>query len=128
MRQRRTFVYIYLDDGPVPAGRLDIVEDGRNSFAEFSYGARYVQRPDAVAVDPVAVPLRPSNDANQVYRTPESFEVFNGSQDAAPDGWGRFLVSKAAGGTALTEFDYLVASGDKRVGALAFGPNATGGP
>jgi serine/threonine-protein kinase HipA len=128
MRERRTIVYIYLDGGPVPAGRLDIVEDGRNSFAEFRYGARYVQRPDAVALDPIELPLPTGANADQVYRTREGFEVFNGIQDAAPDGWGRFLVSKAAGAIPLTEFDYLVASGDNRVGALAFGPDATSGP
>jgi serine/threonine-protein kinase HipA len=37
-------------------------------------------------------------------------------------------MQKAAGAENLTEFDYLVASGDHRVGALAFGPDPTGGP
>jgi serine/threonine-protein kinase HipA len=37
-------------------------------------------------------------------------------------------MHKAAGSENLGEFDYLVASGDHRVGALAFGPDANNGP
>ena len=48
MRTRTTYVYIHLDEGPVPAGRLDMTEDGRNSYATFQYGARYLRRPNRV--------------------------------------------------------------------------------
>ena len=57
MRIRTTYVYIHLDEGPVPAGRLDITEDGRNSYAIFQYGARYLRRPNRVPLDPAALPL-----------------------------------------------------------------------
>lgn len=128
MRSRITFVYIHLAEGPVPAGRLEMVEDGRNSFATFQYGARYLRRPDRVAVDPAALPLPETDAAPWTYRTAEGFDLFNGIRDAAPDGWGRYLMHKAAGAEILGEFDYLVASGDHRVGALAFGPDPNGGP
>jgi serine/threonine-protein kinase HipA len=68
------------------------------------------------------------DDAPQTFRSAENFDLFNGIRDAAPDGWGRYLMHKAAGPENLEELDYLVASGDHRVGALAFGPNPTGGP
>jgi serine/threonine-protein kinase HipA len=122
---RVTFVYVHLAGGPVPAGRLEVIEDGRNSYAIFDYGSRYLQRPDRVPVDPAALPLP---DRNGQFRTAEGFDLFNGIRDAAPDGWGRYVMHKAAGVTNLGEFDYLVASGDDRVGALAFGPDPTGGP
>jgi serine/threonine-protein kinase HipA len=128
MRRRTTFVYVHLADGPVPAGRLDMVEDGRNSHAVFQYGARYLQRPDRVAVDPAALPLPDPSAADQSFRTAQDFALFNGIRDAAPDGWGRYLIAKAAGAEPLEEFDYLIASGDHRVGALAFGSDPTGGP
>jgi hypothetical protein len=51
---------------------------------------------------------------------------FNGIRDAAPDGWGRHLMDLAAGARALSEFDYLIATDDARVGALAFGPDLSG--
>lgn len=128
MRSRSTFVYIHLAEGPVPAGRLEMIEDGRNSHATFAYGARYLRRPDRIAVDPAALPLPDADAAPWTFRTAEGFDLFNGIRDAAPDGWGRYLMRKAAGAANLEEFDYLVATGDSRVGALAFGPDPTGGP
>jgi len=128
MRQRTTFVYIHLADGPVPAGQLDMIEDGRNSHAIFQYGRRYLQRPDRVAVDPAGLPLPDLDAADQSFRTAQDFALFNGIRDAAPDGWGRYLIAKAAGAESLEEFDYLIASGDHRVGALAFGPDPVNGP
>lgn len=128
MRTRTTYVYVHLSEGPVPAGRLDMIEDGRNSYATFQYGARYLRRPDRVPVDPAALALPDPDEAPQTFRSAEGFDLFNGIRDAAPDGWGRYLMHKAAGPENLEEFDYLVASGDHRVGALAFGPDPTGGP
>jgi serine/threonine-protein kinase HipA len=121
-------VYVHLSEGPVPAGRLDMVEDGRNSHATFQYGARYLRRRDRVPVDPAALALPDPDDALQTFQSAEGFALFNGIRDAAPDGWGRYLMHKAAGLENLEEFDYLVASGDHRVGALAFGPDPAGGP
>jgi serine/threonine-protein kinase HipA len=128
MRQRTTFVYVYLTEGPVPAGRLDMIEDGRNSHAVFQYGRRYLQRHDRVAIDPAALPLPDPEASDQTFRTAPDFALFNGIRDASPDGWGRYLIAKAAGAETLEEFDYLIASGDHRVGALAFGPDPTNGP
>jgi serine/threonine-protein kinase HipA len=128
MRTRTTYVYVYLAEGPVPAGRLNLIEDGRNSYATFQYGERYLERPDRIAVDPAALALPEPGTASWEFRTAEGFALFNGIRDAAPDAWGRYLMQKAAAGSALEEFDYLVASGDHRVGALAFGPDAVKGP
>jgi serine/threonine-protein kinase HipA len=128
VRTRTAYVYVHLAEGPVPTGRLDMTEDGRNSYATFQYGARYLQRPNRVPVDPAVLALPEPNAAAQTFRTAEGFDLFNGIRDAAPDGWGRYLMHKAAGSENLAEFDYLVASGDHRVGALAFGPDPTGGP
>lgn len=119
MIEQTTFVFMHLVGGAVPVGRLRMVTDGRNSYAAFAYGNRYRQRPDAVAVDPETLPL--DGPSGEVL-TDEGFDLFNGVRDAAPDGWGRYLMRKAADGRELSEFDYLVGSGEHRVGALAFGP------
>ena len=121
MAERTTFVFMLLAGGPVPAGRLRMIEDGRNSYAAFAYGARYRERPDAVPIDPEMLPL--DGTTGEVL-TDEGFELFNGIRDAAPDGWGRALMQRAAGAKTLGEYDFLVASGEHRVGALAFGPTA----
>jgi serine/threonine-protein kinase HipA len=119
------YVYIYLEEGPVPAGILETTGTGREATARFRYGRRYLERKDRIAIDPVQLPL-PGNEGDRDYFAPEDFALFNGIRDAAPDGWGRHLMDRAAGGRPLSEFDYLVATGDARVGALAFGPDLSG--
>jgi serine/threonine-protein kinase HipA len=120
-----TYVYIYLNQGPVPAGLLETVGEGRETTARFRYGRRYLQRKDRLAIDPIQLPLH-DPDADREYTAPEGFVLFNGIRDAAPDGWGRHLMDRAAGGHPMFEFDYLVATSDTRVGALAFGPDLSG--
>jgi serine/threonine-protein kinase HipA len=119
------YVYIYLEDGPVPAGVLETIGSGREATARFRYGRRYLQRKDRLTIDPIQLPL-PDADSDRLYTAPEDFVLFNGIRDAAPDGWGRHLMDRAAGARPLSEFDYLVATGGTRVGALAFGPDLSG--
>jgi serine/threonine-protein kinase HipA len=121
----QTYVYIYLEEGPVPAGLLEAIGTGREATARFRYGRRYLQRKDRLALDPVQLPLHEA-DVDRDYSAPEGFVLFNGIRDAAPDGWGRHVMDRAAGARALTDFDYLIATGDARVGALAFGPDLSG--
>ena len=116
-------MYIHLDEFSVPAGRLDMTEDGRNSYATFQYGARYLRRPNRVPIDPAALPLPDPDAPAQTFRTAKDLDLFDGIRDAAPDGWGRNR-GKAAGSENLMELDYLVATGDHRVGALTFGPRS----
>lgn len=124
MATARTYVFVHLAEGPVPAGLLVMTDEPRNQFATFTYGRRYLKRPDRIAVDPVSLPL-PAPNADQTFRTEEGFAVFNGIRDAAPDGWGQYLMYKAMGDRLPTDIDLILASGDNRVGVLAFGPTAT---
>ena len=116
-----TYVFVHLAGGPVPAGLLTMTDEPRNPSATFAYGRRYLARPDRVPVDPVALPLH-DPAANRTYRTEEGFAVFGGIRDAAPDGWGQYLMYKAMGDRLPSDIDLILASGDYRVGALAFGP------
>src|SRR5580704_13656901 len=118
----KTYVYIHLEEGPVPVGLLEASGTGREATARFRYGRLYLKRKDRLALDPVQLPLHEA-DIERVYTTPEGFVLFNGIRDAAPDGWGRHVMDREAGARALTDFDYLIATGDARVGALAFGPD-----
>jgi serine/threonine-protein kinase HipA len=120
-----TYVYVYLEEGPVPAGLLETIGVGREATSRFRYGRLYLQRKERLAIDPVQLPL-PDADPDRDYLAPEGFVLFNGIRDAAPDGWGRHLMDRAASAQALSEFDYLIATGDARVGALAFGPDLSG--
>ena len=121
---KRATVYVYLEEGPVPAGILTTHIEGRNTSSEFIYGNKYIERPDAVPVDPVDLPL-PGEQVEYVTRN--DFPIFNGIRDASPDNWGRYLLDNKYSVSGLDEFDYVAASGSDRVGALAFGESATSG-
>ena len=119
----RTYVFVHLEEGPVPAGLLTMTDEPRNQFATFAYGRRYLERADRIPVDPVALPLHEAG-TSRTFRTEEGFAVFGGIRDAAPDGWGQYLMYKAMGDRLPSEIDLILASGEHRVGALAFGPTS----
>lgn len=121
MTTRRTYVFVHLAEGPVPAGLLTMTDEPRNQFATFAYGRRYLERTDRIPVDPVALPLHDAG-TSRTFRTEEGFAVFGGIRDAAPDGWGQYLMYKAMGDRLPSEIDLILASGEHRVGALSFGP------
>lgn len=117
------YVYVHLvEDGWVPAGLLQYEESGRFSSSSFRYGTKYLERPNKIAIDPSQLPLQ-----DRTFATTEGFIVFNGIRDAGPDKWGRYLLDKKFG-RALTELEYVAASGADRVGALAFSDDPRSGP
>ncbi|MCD4741457.1 MAG: type II toxin-antitoxin system HipA family toxin [Desulfobacteraceae bacterium] len=117
-----SYVYMHLNGDFVPAGIMHTYQKGHAGYSTFQYGKRYLERPDATPVDPVSLPL-----SNIEYHTPEWLILFGGIRDAAPDGWGRYLLEKEAN-KPMSEFDYLVRAGLDRVGALGFGPDPVNGP
>lgn len=122
---KQATVYIHLKEGPVPAGILTMQIQGRYTSSEFAYGNKYLERPDAVSLDPIELPLPPPGKTT-IYETKNS-PIFNGIRDASPDKFGRYLLKKKYSHIGLDEFDYVAASGYDRVGALAFGESPTSG-
>lgn len=123
MTERRAIVFIHLGGGFVPAGLLVMQQDGDDLFSVFAYGSRYLQRPDAVAVDPVALPLEEKIFSTDGY--------FGAMADSAPDGWGQHILDNAAmaHGQRALAFDYLtVLPLETRIGALAYGTDTAAGP
>lgn len=118
MRNREAYVHMHLEGEFVLAGRLRYHEDGRYSRCFFEYTNRYLERENAVPVDPVQLPL----GKEHIFEGPEGGILFGGIRDACPDDWGRHVLDSAAIGTgfALTEFDYMLYAGPDRVGALGF--------
>lgn len=119
---KRVVVFITLDKTPIPAGLLQFVGSGRNSHSFFRYGKRYIEREDAISIDPVQLPL-----GSREIETPTDFELFNGVRDAGPDKWGRYLLEKRFE-RSLDELDYVLASSQDRSGALSFGDDPAGRP
>jgi serine/threonine-protein kinase HipA len=115
------FVYITLpgETHPVTAGRFTLTADrAGNPLGRFVYGRRYLERPNAVAFDPVELKL-----ADRTYETTTMKGVFGALRDSGPDYWGRRVIEKHAGKPQLGELDYLLHSPDDRAGALGFGLN-----
>ena len=119
--ERECYVYI------VPPGAIEFVTAGRfhvsptpdgQAVGEFVYGRRYIERDDAVELDPVELRLR-----RGLYETARMEGFFGAIRDSMPDSWGRRVIEKHTGHTRLEEFDYLIQGPDDRAGALGFGLN-----
>ena len=86
------FVYITLpgETEPVTAGRFALAADRRGApEGRFVYGRRYLERPNAVALDPVQLKL-----AARTYSTVSLGGVFGALRDASPDYWGRLVIQR----------------------------------
>ena len=123
MAQRELFVFAHLPDtGFVPAGRLELTETGSAvDAASFAYGSRYLQRPGAIEVDPVSLPLKDREALrNQMLYPANGLALFGGIRDAAPDAWGRRVIEarRKVPANSLPESVYLLDAGSDRVGAL----------
>jgi len=115
------FVYVMLpgETSFVTAGRFELSSDRLgNPRGRFVYGRRYLERADAVALDPLELKLE--SDTFETFRLKG---LFGALRDATPDYWGRRVIEKHAGIAALGELDYLLQSPDDRAGALGFGLN-----
>jgi len=116
------FVYITLPGTtePVTAARFELALDRSGTpLGRFVYGKSYLDRKDAVAIDPVELKLAP-----RVYETTALKGVFGALRDAGPDYWGRRVIERNVGKAQLGELDYLLNSPDDRAGALGFGLGA----
>ncbi len=119
MTSRSCYVYVQLP------GSLDVATCGKfehetlstgGAVGRFIYGRRYRERPDAVPLDPFALPL-----SDQVVETARLKGVHGAIRDAAPDAWGRLVIDRGSDRTDLDELDYLLLGPQDRAGALTFG-------
>lgn len=119
---RECFAYIVLPGQItfVPAARFQWLPDQQGlPLGRLIYGRRYLERRNAVALDPVELPL-----TTRAYETRTFGGVFGALRDAAPDYWGRRVIQRHVDVAELPEIDYLLQSPDDRAGALGFGLNA----
>ena len=99
-------------------GRLRFDSDGRRQHSQFEYAGDWLAAPERFALSP-GLPLREGRHFSTGRKDRRS-ALPGCLADAAPDSWGRGLMTKALGG-GLSEFDYLVRSDDRtRQGALRF--------
>jgi len=117
---RECFVYITLPGHikPVTAGKFSVTTEKGLKIGHFTYGRKYLERPDKVELDPVELVL-----SENPYETTALKGIFGALRDASPDHWGRRVIERNVGGGELAELDYLLNSPDDRAGALGFGLN-----
>lgn len=130
MPERIVFIHLPGDTAAVPAGRLTMVEQGTTLTASrFAYGLRYLERPAALPVDPVALPLNQGRGGAELL-PPAGLTLFGALRDAAPDAWGRRVIENQlrAPPNGLPESVYLDHAGPYRSGALDIRQTATSGP
>lgn len=115
-RECHVFVVLPGTTDFVVAGRFRVstTPDGV-PLGEFVYGRSYLNRADAVELDPVELRL-----AERMYRTTRLGGFFGAIRDSMPDYWGRLLIERRFGRAQLQEFDYLAEGPDDRAGGLGF--------
>jgi len=122
--EREAYVYIQLPGTleTVPAGllRVQTLPDG-TQVGRFRYGDRYLQRPEAVALDPFQLPL-----AKTVFQFTQLKGIPGAVRDAGPDAWGRRVIEHKLqrSPTDLEELDYLLHGPQDGAGSLSFGLSA----
>jgi serine/threonine-protein kinase HipA len=88
----------------VTAGRFGLSVDLRGTpEGRFVYGRSYLERPNAVALDPVELKLSP-----RTYSTAALKGVFGALRDASPDYWGRRVIQRHLGRAQPGEMEYLL--------------------
>jgi serine/threonine-protein kinase HipA len=121
-QQIKLAVFAHLDGEWGPAGVLTLTEDGpRVQASQFAYGHRYIERPNALEVDPVSLSLQDRDAVRRVFLNPANgLTLFGGIRDAAPDAWGRRVIEAKlkVPANSLPESTYLLHAGSNRVGAL----------
>lgn len=94
-----------LGSGKWVVGRLRFESDGRRQHSQFEYADEWLDAKERFALSS-GLPLSrgshySSGKRDRRLALPRCFS------DAAPDAWGRVLMTKALGG-GLSEFDFLV--------------------
>lgn len=122
--EREAYVYIQipgtLETVPAALLRVQTLPDG-TQIGRFRYGDRYLERQEAVALDPFQLPL-----AKRVFEFTQLKGIPGSVRDAGPDAWGRRVIEHKLERRAadLQEIDYLLHGPQDGAGYLSFGLKA----
>lgn len=121
-KELKLMTFAHLGEGWAPCGQLTMTEQGPDLLASrFAYGLNYLNRADALEVDPVSLAIRGPQPVKGKQLLPVNNLVsFGGIRDAAPDSWGRRVIEAKlkVPANSLAESQYLLHAGSERVGAL----------
>ena len=109
------FFYPRKERKPLLAGELRLLPGMKGSV--FQYSKDFIANPNAIPLDPFSLPFQSTEIVT--VREGESF-LADAFSDAGPDAWGRAVIDRVAKLERSSEFDYLLAAGPNRTGALDF--------
>lgn len=119
MSKTRRTVQVALGERLLPVGTLVFETDGRREMSMFRYHASWLEHSQRFAISP-HLPLSEAAFNASSSRENRRAALPYPIADAAPDSWGRAIITKSIGG-APTELDFLLAADDvTRQGALRF--------
>lgn len=124
-KEESCYVYVQLPGTFewVPCASLKVREVGTGAFrGTLTYGKRYLERHNVVALDPYHLPL----SAKPLYFT--KLKGIPGTlRDASPDAWGRRVIQArlVRPEADFTEMEYLLNGPDDGAGNLRFGLSVT---
>lgn len=126
IKAEKLAVFSHLNGEWAPCGLLNLTEDGAQTMgSSFAYGTRYIERANALEIDPVALGLKNKPEIRgRALLPPAGLTLFGGIRDAAPDAWGRRVIESKlkVPPNSLPESAYLLHAGSDRVGALDIRP------
>lgn len=108
---------------PLLAADLRLLPGVKGSI--FKYLREYLAHPEAIALDPFGLPLGPEE---KVTLRHDDRILPDAIGDAGPDAWGRKVIERVEKLERSSEFDYLLAAGANRIGALDFTVGGNGRP
>lgn len=114
--ERIVFIELAGLQKPVPAGLFTL--DTELGIGTFQYGRRYIERANAIAIDPVNLPL-----SDREYVTRKNKGIFGILRDVLPDSWGRYIIAKHSGVPFGThkDFELIDLITNNAAGAISFG-------
>lgn len=121
------YVGLYLMEeraaAPVPAALLKLERSNLQESGHFAYGLGYLERPDAMALNPLHLPLQ-----REPFRLKPRLLRDGGAlpltiKDALPDAWGLRVLAHELGGRLPSEREQLLLTNEDRVGAMVFAAN-----
>lgn len=131
-KELKLMTFAHLGGGWAPCGQLTMTEQGPELLASrFAYGLNYLNRADALEVDPVSLAIGgPESVKGKLLLPANNLVNFGGIRDAAPDSWGRRVIEAKlkVPANSLSESQYLLHAGSERVGALDIRVNIKDAP
>lgn len=118
------YVGLYLMDeramAPVTAALLKLERSALQERGHFAYGLGYLERPGAMALNPLHLPLQRGTFRLSPCLLRDGGALPLTLRDALPDAWGLRVLAHEMGGRLPGEREQLLLTNENRVGAMVF--------